>query len=83
MSKIVVMLWIHSSRQIGFILNNFRSFGILQHIGKNSKQKEVENNSKYSIVNSLFREFKNSHPSSYNVVINNLHLMFLFFSKEY
>jgi len=32
--KMVVTLWIHSSRQVGYILENFKSFGIVQYIGK-------------------------------------------------
>jgi len=35
MSKMVVTLWIHSSSQVGYMLEFFlRTFGIVQHMGK-------------------------------------------------
>jgi len=34
MSKMVVILWIHSSSQVGYRLEIFKSFGIVQHLGK-------------------------------------------------
>jgi len=37
MYKMVVLLWIHFPRQVGYILEISKSFGIVQHIGKNSK----------------------------------------------
>jgi len=61
--------------KLGKCLKNFRSFGIVQHIGKNSKWKEVENDSKYSIANNFFMESKNVNPNGCNVVINNIHLI--------
>ncbi len=45
-------------------------------------KKEVANDSKYKIVKNLFMELKNANSNGCNVVINNLHLMFLFFSKN-
>jgi len=51
------------------------------HIGKNIKQKEVENDSKHKIVKNLVIELKNANPIDCNVVINNLHHVILFFSK--
>jgi len=44
-------------------------------------QIEVDNDSKCWIVNNLFMELKNINPDGWNVVINNLHPMILFFPK--
>jgi len=33
-SMLVVLLWIHSSRQVGYILEKFENIGIMQHIEK-------------------------------------------------
>jgi len=35
MSKMVATLWIHYSRQVVYMLKKFKSFEIVQHIGKN------------------------------------------------
>jgi len=40
-------------------------------------RKKSENDSIYKIVNNLFMELKNANPNGCNVVINNLHLVFL------
>jgi len=37
MSKMVVTLWIHSSSQVGYKLEKFKSLGIVKHVGKKSK----------------------------------------------
>jgi len=42
---------------------------------------EVENDSKYKIVKNLDMELKNPNPNGCNVIINNIHLMILFFQK--
>jgi len=44
----------------------FKSFGIVGHIGKNSKQKEVENDSKHKLVKNLVKRLKNANS---NVVV--------------
>jgi len=44
--------------------------------------KDVENDSKYQIVNNFFMELKIAYPNGSNVVINNEHLMFLIFFKN-
>jgi len=49
---------------------------------KYSKCKDVDNDSKYQIVNNLFMGLKNANPNGCNIVINNLHLRFLFFFKN-
>jgi len=63
-------------------LENFRSFGIVQTIGKNSKWKEIQNNSKYQIDKNLYMEVKNVNPNCCNLVINNSYPMILFFSQN-
>jgi len=39
-------------------------------------------NTKYKIVKNLFMEFQNVNPNGHNLVINNLHPIILFFSKN-
>jgi len=42
-----------------------------------------EKDSKYKIVKNLVIELKNANLNGYNVVINNLHTLVLFYSKEF
>jgi len=65
MSKMVVTLWIPYSRQVGYMLEKFRSFGIIQHnyTKKHTTWKEIENDSKYYILNNFFMEVKNANPN--------------------
>jgi len=44
--------------------------------------KELENDSKYKIVTNLVMELKNDNSNASNVVLNILHPMILFFSKN-
>jgi len=34
MSQMVVLIWISTSRQVGYMLENLKSFEIVHHIGK-------------------------------------------------
>jgi len=69
------------SSKLAIYLKNFRSFEIVQLIGKYSKYEEVKNDSKFKILKNLVMELKNANPNGCNVVINNLHPLILFFSK--
>jgi len=59
----VVLLWIPFPIQISLGLKNYTSFGIVQHIEKNSKYKKIENDSQYEIVKNSVMELKNANQN--------------------
>jgi len=73
----LVTLLIPSSRQVDYILENFQ---IIWNF--TTYREKIQNDSKYKIVKNLFMDLKNSNPNGCYVVINNLHLVFLLFSKN-
>jgi len=59
--KMVVTLWIPSSRQISYMLENFQIiWNCTIYRKKNCKQKAEEDDSKYQIINNIFMELKMS-----------------------
>jgi len=83
MPKRTVFLWIHSSRQVHYMFENFQIIWNYTTYRKNSKQKEVEIDSKYSILNcwEFCYGIEKCQFNGYDVLINNLHPMLLLFSK--
>ncbi len=43
MLKMLVLLWNQHSNQVGYMIEIFGSFGIVQHIRKINMNKEIEN----------------------------------------
>jgi len=79
---LVVLFWIHSSRQVRYMLGKFQIiWNCITYMKIIVSRKKVENDSKYQIIDNLVMELKNENPNGCNILINHIHTNILFFQK--